>query len=268
MICFARRQFVRGLLGVAATSICSGRIQAAPAVQEGPFRVVLDPGHGGHDPGAVGLSGIHEKAITLAAALELQSVLEATGKYEVYLTRCSDLFLPLQERARQAEALGTIMFVSIHADALADHSIRGASVYTSAAEASDAQSFELARRENAASSGNFSDMEGLPAEVTEILQSLMARETQSLSRTLQRQMVESLHGRVPLLHNPAREADFAVLRSSAVPSVLVEMGFLSNRQDEKLLATKEYRRDVITGLRDAIDQCISCRLLQGGASPT
>ena len=112
--------------------------------------VMLDPGHGGKDPGAIGVSGTYEKHVSLAAALELKRQLEASGHYRVALTRVRDAFVPLDDRVAKAQAHGAALFVSMHADALSDHSVRGASVYTLANTASDAQTAALAQRENSA----------------------------------------------------------------------------------------------------------------------
>ena len=112
--------------------------------------VMLDPGHGGKDPGAIGISGTYEKQVALAAAFELKRQLEAEGRYRVALTRTRDAFIPLDDRVAMAQAHGAALFVSMHADALSDHAVRGASVYTLADTASDAQTAALARRENSA----------------------------------------------------------------------------------------------------------------------
>src|SRR6201985_3670372 len=112
--------------------------------------VMLDPGHGGKDPGAIGVSGTLEKHVALATALELKRRLEAGGQYRVQLTRSRDIFIPLDDRVDRAQRDGAALFVSMHADALADHSVRGASVYTLAQTASDAQTAALARTENSA----------------------------------------------------------------------------------------------------------------------
>ncbi len=111
---------------------------------------MLDPGHGGKDPGAIGVSGTYEKQVALATALELKRQLEAGGRYRVELTRARDVFIPLDDRVAKAQARGAALFVSMHADALSDHAVRGASVYTLAQTASDAQTAALAQRENSA----------------------------------------------------------------------------------------------------------------------
>src|ERR1700751_171904 len=139
--------------GIIGTFLLPGRMAAAPARQPpGPPLplVMLDPGHGGKDPGAIGVSGTLEKHVSLASALELKRQLEAGGRYRVELTRTRDVFIPVDDRVGRAQHKGAALFVSMHADALSDHSVRGASVYTLAQTASDAQTAALARRENSA----------------------------------------------------------------------------------------------------------------------
>ena len=224
--------------------------------------LVLDPGHGGHDPGAIGVGGAFEKQITLATALELKRVLEAEGKYRVMLTRTRDVFIPLEDRAGLAQRHQAALFVSMHADAMANHAVRGASVYTLADTASDAQSAALAVRENAANRGYKGP--SAPPEVAKILASLVRRETRAGSARIQRGLVSSLGQDLPLLPNPARHAAFAVLRAPDVPSVLLEMGFLSNQQDETALRRPEHRRLVARGMKRAIDSWFAMRAAPAG----
>ena len=128
---------------IAASRRHHGRRQPTPLV-------MLDPGHGGKDPGAIGVSGTYEKQVALATAAELRRMLEAGGHYRVAMTRARDVFIPLEDRVAKAQAAGAALFVSMHADALSDHAVRGASVYTLSATASDAQTAALAQRENSA----------------------------------------------------------------------------------------------------------------------
>ncbi len=215
--------------------------------------VMLDPGHGGKDPGAIGVSGTYEKHIALAAALELKRQLEATGQYRVELTRRRDVFIPLESRVGHAQARGAALFVSMHADALPDHGVRGASVYTLAAHASDAQSAQLALRENAADRFAGRAFHGMPPEVAQILASLVRRETRLGSAKVARDMVGALETSVPVLPNPERHAGFVVLKAADVPSVLVEMGFMSNRQDEAALRRPDHRVRLAAAMRRAVE---------------
>ena len=194
--------------------------------------VMLDPGHGGKDPGAIGISGTYEKHISLAAAHELQRQLVSGGRYRVELTRTRDVFVKLEERVARAQGRGAALFVSMHADALHDPGVRGASVYTLANTASDVQSAALAMRENSADRFGGPSFQDTPPEVARILSSLVRQETRAGSSRLAHSMVGSLDRDVPLLVNPSRHAGFAVLKAADIPSVLVEMGFMSNARDE------------------------------------
>jgi N-acetylmuramoyl-L-alanine amidase len=216
--------------------------------------VMLDPGHGGRDPGAIGVAGTYEKHVALATAGDLQRLLSADGRYRVALTRARDVFVPLEERVGLAQRAGAALFVSMHADALADHAVRGASVYTLAAQASDLQTAALARSENAADrfagSAAFGDM---TPEVARILASLVRQETRAGSARMARSVVDEVGRALALLPHPQRHADFVVLKAADIPSVLVEMGFMSNRDDEAALRQVRHRAVVAAALRRAID---------------
>jgi N-acetylmuramoyl-L-alanine amidase len=215
--------------------------------------VMLDPGHGGKDPGAIGVSGTYEKHIALAAAEQLREMLNADGRYRVELTRMRDVFIPLEDRVALAQRKGAALFVSMHADALADHSVRGASVYTLAEQASDAQTAALARRENASDRFAGPEFRGTSPEVARILASLVRQETRLGSARMARGLVGTLGHDVALLDNPARHADFVVLKAADIPSVLVEMGFMSNHEDETALRRPQHRALVAAAMRQAID---------------
>jgi N-acetylmuramoyl-L-alanine amidase len=215
--------------------------------------IVLDPGHGGKDPGAIGVSGTYEKHVAFAAAGELARQLQASGRYRVSLTRENDVFIPLEDRVGVAQMCGAALFISLHADALLDHSVQGASVYTLAATASDAQTAALAKRENSADRYAQSDVGGVSPHVAEILASLVRHETRTGSADMQQHIVASLGQDVPLLENPARHAGFAVLKAADIPSVLVEMGFMSNPHDEAALRQGAHRAMVATAIRRAVD---------------
>jgi N-acetylmuramoyl-L-alanine amidase len=217
-----------------------------------PRVVVIDPGHGGKDPGAIGVSGTYEKHIAYAAAEALARRLNASGRYRAQLTRERDEFLPLEQRVACAQAHGAALFVSIHADAIGNPVVRGASVYVGAEHASDGESAALAERENAA------DRFAAPGRlrdpgVSRILASLARQETRLSSAELQAQAVRTLGKSTPMLPNPARHADFAVLRSPEIPSILVEMGFLSNGLDEAALRQTHHRAAIVASLESAID---------------
>ena len=215
--------------------------------------VMLDPGHGGKDPGAIGVSGTYEKQVSLATAFELKRQLEAGGRYRVDLTRARDIFIPLDERVAKAQAHGAALFVSMHADALSDHAVRGASVYTLSTTASDAQTAALAQRENSADRFGGPAWHDQPPEVARILASLVRQETRVGSGRLARSMVGSLDRDVPMLPNPERHAGFVVLKAADIPSVLVEMGFMSNPRDEAELRRPEHRVRIAEAMKQAVD---------------
>lgn len=215
--------------------------------------VVLDPGHGGKDPGAIGVSGTHEKQIALAAASELRHALAAGGRYRVEMTRTDDVFVPLELRVAFAQARGAALFVSMHADALADHGVRGASIYTLSATASDEQTAQLAERENSADRFADSRFHSFSPVVAAILASLVRRETRIGSLAFSRDLVGQLQRDVPMLPNPARHAAFVVLKAADIPSVLVEMGFMSNPEDEAALRRAEHRAGIAAAMQRAID---------------
>ncbi|MEA2740756.1 MAG: N-acetylmuramoyl-L-alanine amidase [Acetobacteraceae bacterium] len=218
-----------------------------------PPLVMLDPGHGGKDPGAIGVSGTYEKQVSLATALELKRQLEAGGRYRVELTRAKDVFIPLDDRVDRAQRHGAALFVSMHADALSDHSVRGASVYTLAQTASDAQTAALARTENSADRFIGRPWQDTSPEVSRILASLVRQETRSGSVRIARNLVGSLDQDLPMLQNPDRHAGFVVLKAADIPSVLVEMGFMSNPRDEAALRRTDHRKLVAEAMHRAVD---------------
>jgi len=247
------RRAVLALAAAAGGAFPAAATQRSRAAR-GPVPLVfLDPGHGGKDPGAIGVSGTYEKHVAFAAARELQLQLLATGRYRVALSRGDDVFIPLEQRVAIAQAHGAALFISMHADALLDHAVRGASVYTLAEQASDAQTAALAQRENAADRFAGPEFRGTSPEVADILASLVRQETRAGSARMARQVVAELRPAVRLLQNPARHAAFVVLKSSDIPSVLVEMGFMSNPQDEAALRQADHRAVVASALRRAVD---------------
>jgi N-acetylmuramoyl-L-alanine amidase len=231
--------------------------RAAPgrAAQAKP-NIVLDPGHGGVDPGAIGASGTHEKEITLAMAREIRRQLEQTGRYRVHLTRDEDTFVRLRERISIARQRDADLFMSIHADSMGNgnSATRGASIYTLSENASDAEAAGLAARENRADIIAGVDLTRENKDVTSILIDLAQRETMNHSIVFARKLVQEMGREVQLLpSNPHRFAGFAVLRAPDVPSVLIELGYLSNRDDEQLLNRPHHRAKVATGIVRAVD---------------
>ncbi len=227
-----------------------------PRPSAGPAQrvVVIDPGHGGADPGAIGVSGVHEKDVTLAAARDLRSALERLGGYRVVLTRDDDRSVSLRERIAIARRVDADLFVSLHADAMPSAQVRGASVYTLSETASDAEAALLAERENKADLITGVDLTYETAEVANILIDLAQRETKNRSARLAARVVDELQRETQLLRNTHRFAGFAVLKAPDVPSVLVELGFLSNRQDEQALRDTAYRRRLAAAIARGIDR--------------
>jgi len=161
--------------------------------------------------------------------------------------------VPLEERVARAQARGAHLFVSMHADALHDHEVRGASVYTLSATASDAQTAALAQSENSVDRYGGPGVHGLPPDVARILASLVRQETRRGSARLATDLVHSLDQDLPMLPNPDRHAGFVVLKAADIPSVLVEMGFMSNARDEALLRQPAHRVLVARAMKRAVD---------------
>ncbi len=214
--------------------------------------IVIDPGHGGLDPGALGTRS-REKDIVLAFSKELVRQLKATRRYDVYLTRSSDIYIPLRQRVQIARNRNADLFISIHADAIKKKNIRGLSVYTLSEKASDREAAALAKKENQSdiiAGVDFGDQ--LP-EVTNILIDLAQRDTKNASVKFAESLISSVRGKTLLLDRTHRFAGFRVLKAPDVPSVLVELGFITNRTDEKQLSSSKWRRRVTTGMVEAID---------------
>jgi N-acetylmuramoyl-L-alanine amidase len=248
------RRAVLALAGTTAALPASAALRPLrPAKPANLPLVFLDPGHGGKDPGAIGVSGTFEKQIAFSAAQELARQLRSSGRYRVVMSRDDDVFIPLEGRVVMAQSQGAALFMSIHADALTDHTVRGASVYTLAAHASDQQTAALAVRENAADRFAGPNLGGTSPEIAAILGSLVQRETRTGSARMARAVVASLRGNVELLTSPARRAAFVVLKSTQIPSVLVEMGFMSNPLDEAALRQSAHRTVLAQALHRAID---------------
>ncbi len=215
--------------------------------------IVLDAGHGGKDVGAIGLSGVYEKHITMQFAKALRTALLRTGRYRVVMTRDNDRYILLHDRVKLARAAQGDLFISLHADSNPNASARGLSVYTLSDEASDAEAAALAARENKSDIIAGVDLAIQDEDVANILIDLARRETKNKSSELAEEVIGSVHRKVNLLPRPHRFAGFRVLKAPDIPSILVEVGFLSNRSDEKLLQTAEYQSRVVEGIVKAID---------------
>lgn len=225
-----------------------------PQARPGKKVVVIDPGHGGVDPGALGRTGVYEKFITLSMAEELKRQLDATGRYQVVLTRERDVFLPLRQRIALARAANANLFISLHADTIDDSKIRGLSVYTLSENASDAEAAALATSENKADVIAGVDLTNESPEVTNILIDLAQRETMNLSANFAEFAVADLSRDAKLLGKTHRFAGFAVLKAPDVPSVLVELGYLSNPDEERQLRDPSYRNHLAGALVKSVDR--------------
>ena len=230
--------------------------KTAPLVESSDTRplVVVDAGHGGIDPGAIAAGGIHEKDIVFGFASALVQRLKDTGRYRIQMTRDRDVFVPLNERVRIARDAKADLFISIHADSISSApQVRGATIYTRSEKATDAESAKLAERENKADAAAGADSNAGPGDVADILEELTLRETRGFSAGFATKLMANL-GPVMTLSNKAhREAGFVVLRSPDVPSVLVELGYLSSKSDLEMLQSEEWRTRVTGAMAKAVD---------------
>lgn len=224
--------------------------------------VVIDAGHGGVDPGALGSSGVKEKNVTLAFARQFAEELRATGRYDVHLTRDGDIFIPLRERVAIARRHKADLFISVHADAIQRPDVRGLSVYTLSETASDAEAAALARKENQSDMIAGLDLQGESPEVTGILIDLAQRETKNYSSRFARSLVDYASQQTKTLDPAHRFAGFVVLKAPDVPSVLVELGFLTNRDDEKLLTSSTWRAGMAKTMSRAVDRYFGDRMAE------
>ena len=216
--------------------------------------IVLDPGHGGKDPGAIGAYGkTYEKNITLAMGKELKQVLQNKG-YIVYLTRDRDIFIPLRQRTKIAQKYKADLFMSLHADSAQNRNATGLSVYTLSDTASDKEAAALAERENKADIIGGIDLGGNTKEVNDILISLSQTDTRNKSSKYATYLVQEMTRSVKVLKNTHRFAGFAVLKAPDIPSILLEMGYLSNRTEEANLKTQSYRKKLAEAAARAIDK--------------
>ena len=224
--------------------------------------IVIDPGHGGIDQGTRAATGQTEKQIVLDFSLLLRDQIEKTGKYRVVMTRTDDTFIPLNERMRIARVRQASLFISVHADALrkSEGDVQGATVYTLSDTASDAEAAKLAEAENRADVIAGIDLSHEPGDVADILIDLAQRETKTFSSHFAKNVVTELRNVVRLHKHPLKSAGFKVLRSPDVPSVLLELGYMSNADDLKLLTSGAWRIKTTGSLIKAIDTFFSTRL--------
>jgi N-acetylmuramoyl-L-alanine amidase len=251
-----------------AALVRSAAVSAASvgdALTLAPPVIVLDPGHGGADSGARGRGGVQEKTIVYEFCTELKRQLDATKRYNVVMTRDGDQYVDLDDRVEIARAANASLFVSVHADILSEAAdVSGSTVYTAADRASDAEAARIAARENAADGGPGGGERVAHPDVADILFDLKRRETRAYAHIFSRGLVQSLRGAAKLNRNPERSAGFVVLKAPEFPSVLIELGYLSNAQDVQALTSAEWRAKTATALVSAIDAFFS----ESGKSPS
>ena len=262
-----RDSFLRNIALTSKPQRTTARSNEPPVKDSDPRPlIVLDPGHGGIDTGTKGLNGENEKEIVLAFAQVLRDRLTGGGKYRVVLTRDDDTFIPLNDRVRFARQRGAALFISLHADSIPkrEGQAEGATVYTLSEHASDAEAARLAEAENRADVIAGVDLTAEPDDVANILVDLAQRETKTFSLQFARSAVTELKTTARLHRHPLKSAGFVVLRAPDVPSVLVELGYMSTKDDLKQLTSPAWRAKTADALAQAVDAFFGPRLAGAG----
>ncbi len=215
--------------------------------------IVIDPGHGGHDPGTIGRWGVQEKDITLDYAKELKKQLLETGKYNVYLTRESDIFIELQQRVLLSRKAKGDLFISLHVNSHENPAIEGLSVYTLSENASDKEADNIAKKENKSGVLDSIDLGNQQDDIAELFIDMTQRETKNLSASFGETLINIMQNKVKILQNPHRFAGFRVLTGIDIPAVLIELGYITNKKEEKLLTAENYKNELAKGIVEAID---------------
>ena len=240
---------------IAADSQFNGRVRSSSGASGHDLPVVvLDPGHGGSDPGAISIDGRYEKNLVLEMARELETLIERSGRYRVVLTRDGDEYIPLRDRIAKARRLGGDAFISLHADSLRLADMRGASIYTLSEKASDQEAAKFAAQENKADILADADLSQHDAVVATILIDLAQRDTNNRSIALADALAAELPRVTSMVKRHRRFAGFAVLKSPEVPSVLLELGYLSNPDDARNLAQPDYRAKLGQAIVRSLDR--------------
>ncbi len=238
--------------------------KSATVRDNGRKLIVLDPGHGGIDPGAVGVNKTKEKDVVLAFALSLRQQLQESGQYDVVMTRSGDRFVSLRDRVRVARDNKADLFIAIHADTVRGPQARGATIYTLSEKASDAEAEALAHKENRSDIIGGLDLGAESEEVTDILIDLVQRESKSHSMVFAKKAVTEMKPVTEFTGKPLRSAGFVVLKAPDVPSVLVELGYLSSQRDEAQLTASPWREKVARAMIRAIDKYFATEIAQRG----
>jgi N-acetylmuramoyl-L-alanine amidase len=227
--------------------------------------IVIDPGHGGIDNGTQS-SGEAEKNLVLGFGLALRDRIEKSGKYRVVMTRTDDTFIPLNDRVKVARNQSAALFVSIHADALPrrEGDAQGATIYTLSDKASDAEAERLAEAENKSDAIGGVNLSDEPTEVADILIDLAQRETKTFSNRFARTLMSEMKSTVRMHKHPLKSAGFRVLKAPDVPSVLVELGYVSNKGDLEHLVSENWRSKTVGSMAQAIDAFFAKRLATAG----
>jgi N-acetylmuramoyl-L-alanine amidase len=228
--------------------------------------IVIDPGHGGLDNGTQAGGEVMEKNLVLGFGLALRDRIEKSGKYRVVMTRTDDTFIPLDDRVKVARTQGAALFVSIHADALPRHEgdAQGATIYTLSDKASDAQAERLAEAENKSDAIGGVNLTAEPTEVVDILIDLAQRETRTFSNRFARLLMGEMKNSARMHKHPLKSAGFRVLKAPDVPSVLVELGYVSNKGDLEHMVSDNWRAKTVGSMAQAIDAFFAKRLATAG----
>jgi N-acetylmuramoyl-L-alanine amidase len=264
------RPELRPAIADANAAVAPAAAPAAPQLTDSRPVVVIDPGHGGLDNGTQS-KGESEKNLVLSFALALRDRIEKSGKYRVVMTRTDDTFVPLDDRVRVARSQSAALFVSIHADALPrrEGDAQGATIYTLSDKASDAEAERLAEAENKADAIGGVNLSEEPV-VADILIDLAQRETRTFSNRFARTLMGEMKSTVRMHKHPLKSAGFRVLKAPDVPSVLVELGYVSNKGDLEHLVSEAWRSRTVGSMAQAIDVFLGKRLATAGptAGPT
>ena len=262
----SRPELRPAIADAADTAAVEGAAAAKPAASADlrPV-VVIDPGHGGIDNGTQA-GGESEKNLVLGFGLALRDRLEKSGKYRVVMTRTDDTFIPLADRVRIARNQSAALFVSIHADALPrrEGDARGATIYTLSDRASDAEAERLAEAENKADAIGGVNLTEEPTDVADILIDLAQRETRTFSNRFARLLMGEMKNTVRMHKRPLKSAGFRVLKAPDVPSVLIELGYVSNKGDREHLVSENWRSRTVGSMAQAIDSFLAKRLATAG----